>query len=150
MKTKMQRTTFKTALTALLAACLLASSANAQLSALEGKFSLPHEAHWGTAVLPAGDYLLSIRTTGSPTILTIQDAKTGRWVAMVAPQFRRTTTARETALLISARGSQRVIHSFRVAELGVVFISEPALAREQSIGEDAGETQIVPVIMAKK
>jgi hypothetical protein len=150
MKTKMQRTTFKMTLTALLAACLLASSANAQLSALEGKFSLPHEAHWGTAVLPAGDYLLSIRTTGSPTIITIQDAKTGKWVAMVAPQFRGTTTARESALLVSIRGSQRVIHSFRVAELGVVFISDSALAHEQTILGDASKTQIVPVIVAKK
>lgn len=132
----------------LLATCLSARSARAQ-SAFEGKFTLPFEAHWGQAMLPAGDYQLSITTTGNPTMVIIRDAKSGRHVASVAPPIRQDATG-ESALLIGTRGTQRVIHSLRVAELGVVFISDPALAHGRPVREEARETQVVPVLQAKK
>jgi hypothetical protein len=133
--------------TALLAACLFASTANAQV-ALQGRFSLPYQARWGQAILPAGDYLLSITTTGSPAMVVIQGAKSHKQVATVAFQTRDTTNG-ETALLVGILGTQRVIHSFRVAELRVVFISDPALARGGRV-EEAHKTQVVPVIVAKQ
>jgi len=140
MKSRIIRRTAKTMLlaTVLLATCLSASSARAQ-STFEGKFTLPYEAHWGQAVLPAGDYLLSITTTGNPAMVVIQDAKSHRCYA-----------PGESALLIGTRGTQRVIHSLRVAELGVVFVSDPALAHGRTVREEARETQVVPVLQAKK
>jgi hypothetical protein len=150
MKSRIIRRTAKTMLfaTVLLATCLSASSTRAQ-SAFEGKFTLPYEAHWGQAVLPAGDYLLSITTTGNPAMVVIQDAKSGRRVASVAPPIRQDATG-ESALLIGTRGTQRVIHSLRVAELGVVFVSDPALAHGRAVREEARETQVVPVLQARK
>jgi hypothetical protein len=134
--------------TALLAVYLFAGTANAQV-ALQGRFSLPYQARWGQAMLPAGDYLLSIATTGSPAMVVVQNAKSHKQVATVAFQTRDTSTNGETALLVGTLGAQRVIHSFRVAELGVVFISDSALARRERISE-AHRTQAVPVIVAKQ
>jgi hypothetical protein len=150
MKSMTIRRTAKATLfaTALLATCFAAGSARAQ-SAFDGKFTLPYEAHWGQAVLPAGDYLLSITTIGSPTMVIIQDAKSGRRVASVAPPIRQDATG-ESALLVGTRGRQRVIHSLRVAELGVVFISDPALAHGRGVREEARNTQVIPVLQAKR
>ena len=46
---------------ALLAACFNAGPASAQL--LQGKFTLPFEARWGMATLPAGDYNFTIESS---------------------------------------------------------------------------------------
>jgi hypothetical protein len=152
MKSRIIGRTAKTMLfaTVLLATCLSASSANAQ-SAFDGKFTLPYEAHWGKAVLPAGDYLLSISATENPPTVIIQDARSGRRVAMVVPSIREDTTGGGSTLLIGYRGAQRVIHSFRVAELGVVFVSDPGLAHGRAVREEeARKTQVVPILQAKK
>jgi hypothetical protein len=69
---------------------------------------------------------------------------------MVSPQNTEDARTGETALLIGMRGTQRVIHSFRVAELGVVFISDSQLAHGRGIHQEVGKTQAVPVIVAKK
>jgi len=133
-----------------LASCMFAGTVEAQSSMLEGTFKLQHETHWGQAVLPAGDYRLSITTTGSPAMAVVHDLKTGKQVAIVAFQSRDSGATGETALLVDNRGTQQVIHSFRVAELGVVFISDPALAHGRGLQKEAGKTQMVPVVMAKK
>jgi hypothetical protein len=54
MKTMKNFTLLKLAMGSLLAICFNAGFANAQNVA--GKFTLPFEAHWGQATLPAGDY----------------------------------------------------------------------------------------------
>jgi hypothetical protein len=134
--------------TVLLATCLSASSANAQ-SAFKGKFTLAEKAYWGQGVLPAGDYQLSIANTGLPSMVVIRDATSGKTVAKLFPQVRELSTTGESELLVGTRGKQRVIYSLRVHELGMVFISDPALARGESVGE-ALKTQVVPVIVATK
>jgi hypothetical protein len=151
MNSIIKRTSIRATLfaTALLAAWSFASVANAQV-ALQGKFSLPYEARWGQAVLPAGDYLLSITSTASPAMVVIQDAKSHQQVAMVAPQTREVSRNGGTALLVGTRGTQRVIHSLRLAELGEVFISDPTLAHGRGNREEARKTQMVPVIVAKR
>jgi len=131
----------------LLATCLFASSANAQ-SALNGKFTLTENAYWGRGVLPAGDYELSINSTALPAVVVVRDARNGKTVAMLFPQVRELSTTGESELLIGTRGKQRVIYSLRAPQLGMVFISDPALARGEKL--DARETQTVPVIIARK
>jgi len=150
MKENIQRNAFQIVVfaAALLAACVLTGTANAQFSALEGKFTLPHETHWGQAELPPGEYTLSLITTGSPAMAVIHDAKAGKQVATVAFQTRGMSKSGGTALLVDTQGTQPVIYSLRVAELGAIFISDPALARK-SLREEASKTQVVPVAMAK-
>jgi hypothetical protein len=139
--------------TVLLATCLSASSAqtgSAFEGKFEGKFTLPYEAHWGEAVLPAGDYLFSLPTIGVPAMVIVQDAKSGRTVALVAPAIRQDSAEGESALFVGTRGAQRVIYSLRVSQLGVVFISDPALARGKRTAEEARKTDVIPVLQAKR
>jgi hypothetical protein len=133
---------------ALLATCLSASSANAQ-SAFNGKFILTEKAHWGAGVIPAGDYQLSITATGLPSTVVIRDATSGNSVARLFPQVRELSTRGDNELLIGTRGKQRVIYALRVPQLGMVFISDPALVRGGKQWE-ARKTQVVPVVVAAK
>lgn len=43
--------------------------ASAVASEASGKFTLTREVHWGTIVLPAGDYTYSLEQRGSPVLL---------------------------------------------------------------------------------
>ncbi len=135
----------KLALLVLFSVC----QANAQFTVFEGKFTLQQETRWGQAVLPAGDYLVSLPTAGADIVATVRDARSKRTVAWVALPSRGDINAGSSALLVATRGTQQVIYSFRVAELGVVFVSDPALAHAERVGE-AQKPQLVPVVVAKK
>jgi hypothetical protein len=131
----------------LLAITLLAGSANAQ-SLFKGKFTLQHETRWGQAVLPAGDYILTFDDHLS-NMLLVRDAKSLHRVAYVPANNRQDSTGGASALLITVRGSQQVVHSFRIAELGQVFVYDRSLANGREV-EEARQTRSVPVIVAKK
>ncbi len=131
---------------ALLATILLAGSANAQ-STFKGKFTLQHETRWGQAVLPAGHYLVTFDNHIS-NMLVVRDAESGHAVAYEPLNNRQDSGKGGSALLIGARGSQPVVHSFRVAELGQTFIYDRTLARRAV--EEALQPQAIPVIVAKK
>lgn len=137
---------------ALLATCLFAVSANAQ-SAFQGKFTLQHETRWGDAVLPAGDYVIELDLTSAmgsgPSMAVIRNAASGKRVAFVSSAIVDGGASGGSALLIASRGKHRVVHSFRVTELGEVFIYDPALARGRIV-EEARSTEAVPVLQAKK
>jgi hypothetical protein len=132
---------------ALLATCLLAGPANAQ--AIQGKFTLPYETHWGQAVLPAGDYLLTFShdSTGG-TMLVIRNAKSLRFAAFEPTNIREDIKG-PSALLIGTQGTRRAVQSLRIAELGETFVYERPPAQGRST-EEAGQTQAVPVVIAKK
>ena len=124
-------------------------SANAQ-TAFQGKFTLPYEAHWGQAVLPAGEYTLSIGGTHLSEMVTIRKADGGRTVGFVLPRSLEESTEGSSELLIAAQGMEHVVYSFRVPQLGLILISDPALAREQAFSQIAGQRQSIPVSYAKK
>lgn len=132
---------------ALLATALFAGGANAQ-SPFKGKFTLQHETRWGRAVLPAGHYTVTFDNHFSQ-LLVIRDAKTLRAVAYEPTNDRQDSGEGGSALLIGVRGSQPVVHSFRLAELGETFVYDPALASRSAV-EEARQAQAVPVIVAKK
>ena len=126
-----------------------AAQSTYQGKAFWGKVTLPYETHWGQAVLPAGDYTLSATAQGGATMITVRNARNGLTVAFVEPTSIKDSTEGSSALLIGARGTKRVVHSLRVAELGLVFISDPALAREFEAQKEARKLQAVPVTVAK-
>jgi hypothetical protein len=148
MKTTIKRNAIQVTLLAatLLATCSFARPVNAQ-SVFQGNFTLPYEVRWGKAVLPPGDYQLLL--TNNQTVLVIRDAKTYRHVAFEPINIRASSTSGNSALLIGARGKQRVVHSVRIAELGEVFIYDPALARARGV-EEARTTSPIPVLLAQQ
>jgi hypothetical protein len=116
--------------------------------AFQGEFTLPYEVHWGKAVLPPGDYLLSVDYTTVPMIATIR-SKDGNRAAFVMAGIADDDAKGESALLIVTKGNQSIVHSLRLTEVGLVLIYEPKLAREEAIRE-ARQTQAVPVLAANK
>ncbi len=60
------------ALGSLLAICFNAGLANAQMQKnASGKFTMPFEARWGLATLPAGDYTFTLQGTGMGSTLRV-------------------------------------------------------------------------------
>ena len=132
----------------LLAGCLFGSPANAQ-SDFQGNFTLQSETHWGRAVLPVGDYVLTFTHDNMPPMLVIRDAKSRLVVAYESVDIRERSTKGESALLISTRGKQRVVQSLQIAELGQMFVYDRAVRPGRTV-EEARQTQVVPVLVAKK
>ena len=131
----------------LLVSFLWASVANAA-PRYRGRFSLPYEVHWGQAVLPAGEYLLRFEDVQTRVFVVIQDATSGKDVAYLAPKTKSEAQGK-SALLILDKSNQRVVHSLRLAELGEVFIYEPALARGAGDVREAHKVQTLPIVAAK-
>jgi hypothetical protein len=139
--------------TALLVAALLMSlffvgAARAQgTTAYVGKFTLTHQIHWGNSVLRPGSYTITIESTALPTIARIRHAN-GEAVTYVASGARSGNTNGDNALLIKEKDGQLRVHSLALADLGMVLIYDPSLARET--GQEARVSQTVPVMWAKK
>ena len=127
---------------------LWASVANAA-PRYRGRFSLPYEVRWGQAVLPAGEYLLRFEDVLTGVFVVIQDAKSGKGIAYLAPKTKSEAQGK-SALLIADKSNQRVVHSLRLAELGEVFIYEPALARGAENVREAQVVQTLPIVAAKR
>lgn len=151
MKTRIVRNITRVTLFAamVLAVCLFGSPANAQ-SDFQGKFTLPHETHWGQAALPAGDYMITFTHDNTPQpMLVIRDAKSRLIVGYESLNIRENGTKGESALLISTRGTEWVVYSLRIAELGESFVYERPPGHERA-EQEARKTQVIPVIVAKK
>jgi len=135
----------------LLANCLFATGARAQGldPAYAGKFTLPYEVRWGKSVLPAGDYTITIKSTGTPMIAMIRSAS-GDAITNVVNGSVDTDAKGMNALLIKERGGQRIVHSLALNDLGVVLIYDPSLAHEKPLVQEARNVRAVPVISANK
>ena len=148
MKKIQNLTTVKLFAVALVATLLFAGGANAQ-NAYSGKFTLPYEVRWDRAMLPAGEYQLRVDYMPEQFV-TIQEAKSGKTVAKVLCFITESdkNTKDGSALLIASSEGQKIVHSLKLAELGKVFIYDPALARGQDRIE-ARKTQPVRILAAK-
>lgn len=131
----------------LLVSFFWASVANAA-PVYRGQFSLPYRVRWGQAELPAGEYLLRFEDLKTRVFVVIQDAKSGKDVAYLAPVT--TNEAHGTSALLITDEGERVVQSLRVAELGETFIYKPALGRETEDVREAHKVQTLPIVEAQK
>jgi hypothetical protein len=134
-------------LLAVLAAGLSASLASAQ--EYEGKFTLPFEARWSTAVLPAGDYSISVNASKEPCLALI--SQEGRGVAYIATSItsRGEVTGSSALIAVPSAGSYR-IRALRLAEVGVVLEYTPPKAERQILAQQPVLLRDVPVIATGK
>jgi hypothetical protein len=132
-----------------LIAGLFAGGVQAQ-SVYNGKFTLTHSVRWGQAVLPAGNYRINIDPSDGFGMLMAEvfDTKTGRPAAMIACNITENAKG-SSALLLSRRGGEKVVHTLRVEELNESFIFDPSLAHRR-VAEEAEATETVPILNAKK
>jgi hypothetical protein len=98
-----------------LASCAGASLANAQ--EFRGQFSLPFEARWGAAVLPAGEYTFTLDEHASQRLVIVRGEAQQ---AMVLPQnveFR--AIPHQSALIAVRSGGEYRIRGLYIDALGM-------------------------------
>jgi hypothetical protein len=136
-------------LAALLTSLFFAGTARAQgqSPAYVGKFTLTQQIHWGKTVLQPGKYKVTINSTVAPIIGTIRTVA-GDGVSIVMSQARTGNKNSVNGLLIKEKDGQPTVHSLAIADLGVVLIYDPTLARETV--QEARVSQTIPVTWAKK
>lgn len=133
-----------------LVVCLPSRPANAQSNSqvpYRGSFTLPYEAQWGKALLPAGHYTLELGSTVNPAPVVIRDAATDVIVAQLLISTREHAGPGGSVLFVRTLGERHVIYSLQVADLGTTFISNTKMAREAE--DQMRETQSLPIVAAK-
>jgi hypothetical protein len=137
------------AVAALLTSLFFAGTARAQgqSPAYVGKFTLTQQIHWGKTVLQPGKYKVTINSTVASNIGTIRTVA-GDGVSIVMSQARTGNKNGVNGLLIKEKDGQPTVHSLAIADLGVVLIYDPTLARETV--QEARVSQTIPVTWAKK
>jgi hypothetical protein len=97
------------------------SSRAAAQSMTSGSFTLPVEAHWGGAVLPAGDYSFAVELRSAGPMVTVRHAD-GKCVGLF---FSRSVTeiaeSANQSLVLSASGDEMFVSSFQLGELGMAL-----------------------------
>src|SRR5438093_13727879 len=91
-----------------LALCLSAGLGRAQ-NAYECQFTLPFEAHCGHAVLPAGDYTISMRSATAPYVLSVRGA--GKSAILLANGFDENHVSDACELIVVDTGGTETIAS---------------------------------------
>jgi hypothetical protein len=127
---------------ALLAACLMAGHANAQ--EFEGKFTLPFQARWGNATLPAGNYFFTVGSPGTPFQVHLYRGRKCVGVIM-AQSFDKTYSG--LAELTLEEGSVRALN---LPEIGIVLQYTPHHPKHLTAPEERQLAQLVPVTAASK
>jgi hypothetical protein len=122
-----------------------AGAANAQ--SVKGKVTLPYEVHWGTAILPAGEYFIMMDSLH--TVTMIQSANTSQSFYTRVPVIADGTKDPACLLITSFQGERRV-RSLNLPEYGRSLVYEPFTKAERERVAKAGQVQVVPVIIAKK
>jgi hypothetical protein len=136
-------------LAALLTSLFFVGTARAQgqSPAYVGKFTLTYQIHWGKNVLQPGTYTITFKSTGPPIIASIYNVD-GNAVTFVMSGARSGNTNGMNALLIKEKDGQLRVHSLALADLGMVLIYDPSLARETV--QEARVSKTIPVTWAKK
>ena len=135
----------------LLAAILMANlaftvAANAQ-SGWVGKFTLPYEVHWNHAVLPPGDYIITMDSKYAPALIRAAHGTRSVYTSIPLVASREEGGA---SLLITERDGQRTVRFVNSPLLGVSFIYQAIPRPEREALAKTGQLESVPVMVAKK
>jgi hypothetical protein len=146
LNTGRHSTTAKLILGVLFATCVFTAAANAQPS-FEGKFTLPYEVQWNHAVLPAGEYSITVDAKGMPAV--VHSTRTGN-SAMTNSPIIADLEKGAARLTVTIQGNERRVRSINLPEIGKALVFEPLTATEREMFAKAGQIAAVPVITAKK
>ena len=122
-----------------------AVAANAQTS-FHGKFQLASATRWGKAVLPAGQYSITMDSVQSPIVIHSEDKKVS---AMASAEFGADVTPGGSYIFITGSGSDRQVRSINLPMLGRSLVFKP-LTRLERETLYATVSETVPVQLAKK
>jgi len=126
----------------LLAVCFNAGHAGAQV--FQGKFTLPFEARWGRATLPAGDYSVTLDSANPMCTLKLQ--RGNRVVAMILAQAKDMNNSGRAELTV-VRGTVRALN---LPSIGMVLQYAPHHFNHLTAPEERAIAQVVPVTTTGK
>jgi hypothetical protein len=130
-----------------LAASVFAAGAHAE-TRFRGRFRLANEVHWGKAVLPAGEYTISIAPSQSPSqAASLIRSANGKTQFVPPTLVTEESNKGVNSLVITVRGNERRVRSLNLPGLGQSLIYEPLTKSER---ETLAKTEAVPVTVAAK
>jgi hypothetical protein len=129
-----------------LATCAFAAAANAQTS-YTGKFTLPHEARWGSVVLPAGSYSILMSSSSAPALVW---STHGEMKMFTTPPMIADSQKGAAAITLTVNGKERIVRSLNLPELGKSFTYKPLTKAERELFAKTDQIETVPVMVAKK
>src|SRR6266566_8656923 len=88
-------------------------------NAYEGQFTLPFEAHWGGAVLRAGDYTISMPSATAPYLLFVRGE--GKSVILFASGVGEKPVSDDSTLTVVDTGGTETIAKLQAGQLGLTF-----------------------------
>ncbi len=123
---------------AALALGALATSGNAQ-NIYEGKFTLPFETNWGSATLPAGDYIFVMSSASSDYRLYIRGEKVNA-IIMAAAADEKAASGHAQLNLVDIADTETV-QTFDAPELGKTFVYSAPTQKHMGRKEAHQKTQ---------
>jgi len=132
---------------ALIAVCAAPAPAAAQ-DAYKGRFTLTHDVRWSQALLPAGEYTFSLKSTALPAQILVHGPN-GFAILMTSATDTKKNDA-PSSITIERHGGMRVVSDLYLAELGIdLRYSAPKLPHNE-IAQGPSSTEQVLVAMATK
>jgi hypothetical protein len=133
---------------ALAGAFIFTGVASGQAPVYAGKFTLPFEARWGSATLPAGDYSFKLDTVDPAGALVL--FRGTRAVALIRNQMHSMEPSDYSRLTVVQNSAGNTVRELSLPEIGVVLhypLSKPGRASAAAEREIA---QRIPVTTSGK
>jgi hypothetical protein len=127
---------------ALAGAFIFAGVANAQV-VCAGKFTLPFEARWDRAVLPAGDYSFTLDSV--EPFARIQLYRGTKAVALIQSGAYDEVSSGASALTVVSDSAGNTVRDLSLPEIGMVFHYAPHKSRQASAAAEREISQTLPV-----
>jgi len=134
----------------LVGAGLLATAAKAQ-ARFVGSFTLPCEASWAGAVLPAGDYTMRLETLSKGSYILV-DAVGGDTRAYIPQWSTGGKSSKENGILLTVTGTRCVVRSLNLADLDVEITYKKITReeREELSRQDNQREQVVALDVTRQ
>jgi hypothetical protein len=132
---------------AVIAVCAAPAPAAAQ-DAYKGRFTLTHDVRWSQALLPAGEYTFSLKSTSLPAQILVHGPN-GFAILMTSATATKNRDA-SSCITIERRGGMRVVSDLYLAELGIDLRYNAPKLPDNEIAQGPRETEQVLVAMATK
>jgi hypothetical protein len=139
---------FRLAIVALLATVVSAGLLSAEDTI--GTFTLPFEAKWGQAILPAGDYSFKLNTASYPSIATVRQGQRSAAFIMANAGLTRGKVDGPSALIIVRRGRTGFVRALRLAEVGATLEYLPPKGERQMLAQGPVLIQRIAVSVSGK
>ncbi len=109
----------------------------------KGTCNLPYETRWGTAILPPGEYTISVHSTSLPARVTVR-GKNGS-VFVTAQSLAQRSDSNDKSFLLVSKWRRGVVRSLYVSELGMAFNYATPKEESKEMTQEALLIERIPV-----